>query len=124
MATVGEVMSTEIVTVQQTDTLGHVARVMRTNDVGSAIVVDEAGAGVGIITERDLVESVASSRNPDLGTAESWMRAELSLISPDAALAEAIHAMREDGVRHLAVGAGGQLLGVVSIRDLLAGSAA
>ena len=124
MATVGELMSTEVVTVRPTDTLGHVARVLRGRNVGSAIVLDEAGRAVGIITERDLVESVASSRNPDVGTAQSWMSPGVRMLPPDTPLPEAARAMRDGGVRHLAVGEGGRLLGVISMRDLLAGSQA
>jgi CBS domain-containing protein len=122
MATVGEVMSTDVVTVRRTDTLGHVARILRARNVGSAVVLGDDGASVGIITERELVESVASSRNPDVGTAESWMSPGLSMVPPTAPLSAAIAAMRDGGVRHLAVGENGRLLGVVSLRDLLAGA--
>jgi CBS domain-containing protein len=123
MATVGDLMSTDVVTVRPTDTLGHVARVLRSRNVGSAVVLDDTGRTVGIITERDLVESVASSRNPDVGTAQSWMSPDVRMIHPAASPAEAVRAMRDGGVRHLTVGDGERLLGVVSMRDLLAGTA-
>lgn len=122
MATVGELMSTEVVTVRTTDTLGYVARVLRSRNVGSAIVLDTAGRPAGIITERDLVESVASSRNPGAGTAQSWMRPGIRMLSADTPLPEAAQAMRDGGVRHLAVGDDERVLGVISMRDLLAGS--
>ena len=74
MATLADVMSRDILTVARSATLGEVARQLRSQNVGSALVVDEANAPIGIITERELVDSVAASRNPDAGVAESWMK--------------------------------------------------
>jgi signal-transduction protein with cAMP-binding, CBS, and nucleotidyltransferase domain len=112
-------MSRDILTVARDATLGHVARVLRERNVGSAMVVDDAMTPVGIITERELVDSVAASRNPDLGLAESWMQADPRTIEATASIHDASVAMREADVRHLPVVADGRLTGVVSIRDLL-----
>jgi len=119
MQTVGEAMTKDVLTVPQTATLGQVARSMRARNVGSAVVLDNSGSVTGIISERDLVESVARSRNPDVGTAESWMQRDVLMISPETAVPDAVAMMRVAGVRHLPVGTG-TLLGIVSIRDLLA----
>jgi CBS domain-containing protein len=119
MASVGDVMTSEIVTVGEHDTLGTVARTLRHHNIGSAIVVNEGGEPVGIITERDLVESVAASRNPDQGTAESWMTRELVTIERDAELSRARELMTEHTIRHLAVVENGKVVGVLSIRDVL-----
>jgi CBS domain-containing protein len=120
MQTVGDVMTKDVLTVPKTATLGQVARSMRARNVGSAIVVDERGGVAGIISERELVESVARSRNPDVGTAESCMNQEVRTISPATGIAEAVEAMRLAGVRHLPVVDDGTLSGIVSMRDLLA----
>jgi len=117
--TVGDIMTTDVLTVKQTATLGEVARAMRHRNVGSAIVVGEAGEPVGIISERELVESVARSRNPDQGTAQSWMNADLVLAGPETDTTHALEAMSEHHVRHLTVVREGRLVGVVSMRDLV-----
>ena len=120
MATVSSVMTRDIVSVPHQATLGEVARALRGRNIGSAIVLDDAGGPVGIISERELVDSVAASRNPDVGIAESWMRGGLSPVPSAATIAEASTQMREQNVRHLPVVDDGQLVGIVSIRDLLA----
>ncbi len=119
MTTVADVMSRDILTVQPDATLGQVARALRSRNVGSALVTDSAGRPVGIISERELVDSVAGSRNPDIGVAESWMRANPTAVESSATLADASTLMREANVRHLPVTADGVVVGVVSIRDLL-----
>lgn len=120
MPTVGDVMTKEVLAVPKTATLGQVARSMRGRNVGSAVVLDEHGAVAGLISERELVESVARSRNPDVATAESCMRQDVRAVAPSTGIAEAVEAMRVAGVRHLPVVEGGELAGIVSMRDLLA----
>jgi signal-transduction protein with cAMP-binding, CBS, and nucleotidyltransferase domain len=121
MATVGDVMTTDILTVPSTATLGEVARRLRARNVGSAVVVDGAEQPLGIITDRELVDSVAASRNPDQGQAGSWMRPEMWSVDRGASLEEASALMRDANVRHLPVTAEGRVVGIVSIRDLLVG---
>ena len=120
MATVSDVMTRDILTVARGATLGQVARELRARNVGSALVVDEAHALVGIITERELVNSVAASRNPDVGLVESWMIAAATSVEATSSLAEASGLMRVHSVRHLPVTEDGRLVGIVSVRDLLA----
>jgi len=120
--TVADVMTRDILTVARSATLGQVARELRSRNVGSALVVDEGNAPIGIITERELVDSVAASRNPDAGVAESWMKAEPATIEASASLTDASAVMRVNEVRHLPVTEDGRLVGIVSMRDLLAGA--
>ncbi len=119
MWTVGDVMTDKLVTVGVDKTLGEVARALRRHDVGSAIVVDESAKPLGIITERDLVESVAASRNPDQGQARSWMSEDLVTVDRTTALDEARRLMTLHAIRHLPVTDGGAIVGVISIRDLI-----
>jgi signal-transduction protein with cAMP-binding, CBS, and nucleotidyltransferase domain len=122
MATVGDVMTTDILAVPSTATLGEVARQLRARNVGSAIVVDAGEQPLGLITERELVDSVAASRNPDHGQAGSWLREQAGTVERSASLDEASTRMRDAGVRHLTVTEDGRLVGIVSIRDLLVGT--
>jgi len=123
LSTIADIMSTDILTVRLSATLGEVARTLRGRNVGSAIVVDDGGVHAGIITERELVDSVAASRNPDQGQAASWMRTDYPTILATAAMDEATESMRDANVRHLpVVDEGGVVVGVISIRDLLVGT--
>jgi len=122
MATVSDVMTTDILSVRSTATLGEVARQLRARNVGSAIVVDAGEQPLGLITERELVDSVAASRSPDHGQAGSWLREQIASVERTASLDEASARMRDAGVRHLTVTEHGRLVGIVSIRDLLVGT--
>jgi signal-transduction protein with cAMP-binding, CBS, and nucleotidyltransferase domain len=122
VAIVRDVMTTDILTVPGTATLGEVARRMRARNVGSAVVLDDAGGPQGLITERELVDSVAASRSPDLAQAASWMRPEMWSVEGSASLDEASARMRDANVRHLPVTEDGRVVGIVSIRDLLVGA--
>lgn len=116
-----EHMSRDVVTVLATATLGEVARTIRARNVGSAVVLDAGSAPLGLISERELVDSVAASRNPDQGQAGSWMRRDgVDSVSPNATLVDASRAMRDAGVRHLTVVEDNVVVGVISIRDILA----
>ena len=121
MTTLAHVMSTDVLTVPQDASLSHVARALRTRNVGSAIVVDADARPLGIISERELVDSVAGGRNPDQGTAQLWMRPDLLSASAETSTEGAAEMMRVHNVRHLPVLSEGRVVGVVSIRDLLVG---
>jgi CBS domain-containing protein len=121
VTTLAEVMTTTVLTVAQDAPLSHVARALRSRNVGSAIVIDSEENALGIISERELVDSVAGGRNPDQGTAQLWMRPEMLMASVDTTAEDAAEMMRAHNVRHLPVARDGKVVGVVSIRDLLMG---
>ena len=119
--TIEQVMSREVLTVRAGATLGEVARVLRGRNVGSALVVDEAGAPVGLISERELVDSVAGSRSPDQGQASTWTTDGFLALPRTTTLGAANDAMRDGRQRHAAVtDDAGAVIGILSIRDLLA----
>ncbi|MBM3677997.1 MAG: CBS domain-containing protein [Actinobacteria bacterium] len=121
MTRLADVMTTDVLTVSENATLSQVARALRSRNVGSAIVIDEQELAIGIISERELVDSVAGGRNPDQGTAQLWMRPELLTANVDTSAEEATEIMRANNVRHLPVSSDGKVVGVVSISDLLVG---
>ena len=118
MDTVGEVMSRDVVCVQETTTLGSVARSLRAADASVALVLDGFGDVVGIVTERELVDAVAASRHPDIGTAQSWMRRDFVVIPSTSSLADAESMMRAGEFRELPVMDAGALVGIVSSSDI------
>lgn len=64
-------------TVRSGATLGQAARVLRAASADVVVVLDASEQPIGILTERELVDSVAASRHPDFGTVDSWMRTDV-----------------------------------------------
>jgi len=91
---------------------------MRRRDVGAAVVY-EGGDLVGIFTERDLLRAIADSRHPDQHHVRTYMTPNPITLPPDHSPSEAAQIMAERKFRHIPVLEGGQLIGIVSIRDLV-----
>jgi len=112
-------MSDVVLTIGPGHTLHQAARLMAERKVGAAVVMDPDGAGPGILTERDILESVAQGQNPDEECASDHLTAELVFAAPDWSLEEAAVAMVQGGFRHLIVVEHGDIAGVVSMRDIV-----
>jgi CBS domain-containing protein len=110
--------SGDVLTIEPTVTLGEAARAMRRRDVGAAVVY-EGGDLVGIFTERDLLRAIADSRHPDQHHVRTYMTPNPITLPPDHLPSEAARIMAERKFRHIPVLEGGQLIGIVSIRDLV-----
>ena len=98
--------------------LADAAEAMADQEVDYVVVIDNREL-VGILTERDIV--VAVSEGTDLGAAivEEWMSESPDTFKPDVTVAEGVAWLLETGYRHLPVMAESELLGVVTIRDLM-----
>lgn len=99
-------------------TLGDAAEALVANDVGSLGVVADRQL-VGIITERDLVRGVAAGADPEDATVAEWMADAPDTFAPDVDVEAAALWLLEVGYRHMPVMDEGELLGIVSIRDIL-----
>ena len=88
-----------------------------TQRVGSVVVVDDDRA-VGILTERDLVRIAAVGRRAR-ETVADWMTADPDSVGPDVDATTAFASLAEHGYRHIPVVDDGQLVGIVSMRDLM-----
>jgi CBS domain-containing protein len=108
----------EVLTIESNATLGAAARQMWNRSVGAAVVVEEDEI-VGIFTERDLLRAIADSRHPDQGQVQSYMTPDPVTLPPDHLPSEAAQIMHERKFRHIPVVEDGELIGVVSIRDLV-----
>jgi CBS domain-containing protein len=85
-----------------------------------ALLVCDAGKPVGMFTERDLMNSVILARlDPATTTVGEVMSREVVYVEPTAAAAEAMAVMTERRCRHLPVASEGQLMGLISIGDLV-----
>jgi CBS domain-containing protein len=112
-------MSEVVLTIGPGHTLRAAAKLMAERKVGAAVVIDPEGAGPGILTERDLLESVARGQDPDTERAAEHLTANTVAASPNWSLEEAAVAMIRGGFRHLIVVDGGDIAGVVSMRDIV-----
>ena len=118
MATLGELMTKEVLEVAPEDTLGQAAEAMVERGVGSAVVSD-FGRLIGILTERDLLKAVAGRVHTSEARVREWMTADPITASESDSADEAIRTMLDNGFRHLPVVAAGRTVGVVSLRELM-----
>jgi len=116
---VHEAMSTAVVQLGPDHTLRQAAQLMSRRHVGSAIIVDPDGSGVGIITERDILKAIGADLDPDVERTAEHITWEVVYASPTWTIEEAASAMVRGGFRHLVVLDGDEVLGVISVRDVL-----
>jgi CBS domain-containing protein len=116
---VSEGMSSVVLEVGPGHSLRDAARRMADRGVGAAVVVDPEGQGPGIITERDLLQSIGRGESPDDEKVADHLSARLTFAAPDWSLERAADAMVRGGFRHLVVVDGGETVGVLSMRDIV-----
>ncbi len=116
---VREGMSTVVLTVGPGHTLREAAKQMGSRGVGAAVVLDPDAAGPGIITERDILRSIGLGEDPDVERVGAHLTADIVYAAPDWSLEEAATAMVTGGFRHLIVLDGGDITGVLSVRDIV-----
>jgi CBS domain-containing protein len=107
------------VTVAPRCTLHDAARAMAERKVGAAVVIDPEQPGPGIITERDVLMSVGAGEDPNTEVVSDHLSPELTFAAPDWSLERAAEAMVRGGFRHLVVVDGGEMVGVLSMRDIV-----
>jgi CBS domain-containing protein len=112
-------MSKVVLTVNTGHTLREAATAMAERSVGAAVVIDPDQPGPGIVTERDILESIGKGQSPDTEKVGDHLSANLTFASPDWSLERAAEAMVRGKFRHLVVVDGGDLVGVLSMRDIV-----
>jgi len=117
VATVGELMTREVVTVDPADTIGEAAEKMIDARIG-AVLVSDFGSVIGILTERDVLRAVAHRTHSSEARVRQWMTREVVTVPPSMDADEAARTMLERNFRHLPVVDDGRPVGIVSIRDL------
>jgi CBS domain-containing protein len=112
-------MSEVVLTIGPAHTLREAARMMAARKVGAAVVVDRDHAGVGILTERDILLSVAAGQNPDDEVADAHCTQDLVFAGRHWTMEAAAAAMVRGGFRHLVVAEGQDVVGLLSMRDIV-----
>jgi CBS domain-containing protein len=92
---------------------------MRDRNVGAAVVVDPDAPGPGVITERDILLSVGRGEDVDVELVADHLTAKLTFASPEWSLERAAAAMVRGSFRHLVVVDAGDLIGILSMRDIV-----
>ena len=115
---VRDVASPAVVAVGPGQSVRDAARLMSRHRVGSAVVQD-AEQLVGVLTERDVLNTVANGADPDQTKVDDIMTRDVVTVGPNWDLVEAAREMASRRIRHLVVYDGGQLVGVLSVRDVL-----
>ncbi|MFF5500628.1 cyclic nucleotide-binding/CBS domain-containing protein [Streptomyces roseolus] len=115
---VRDAMSTVVLTIGPAHTLRQAARLMSARRVGAAVVLD-GDAGLGILTERDILNSIGRGEDPDREPAGSHTTRDVVFAAPGWTLQEAAEAMTRGGFRHLVVLDDLGPVGMVSVRDII-----
>src|SRR5437588_4446652 len=117
MTTVGEIMCSTLVSVEPTATVAEAATVMGGRHVGSTLVMDP-GSLAGIFTERDILRALSQDFDAPSHPVSHWMTRDPMTVPPQTPVDDALDLMLSKGFRHLPIEDGGQIVGVVSMRDL------
>ncbi len=112
-------MSSMVLTVGPGHTLRAAAKLMAERKIGAAVVVDPDAAGPGILTERDVLDAIGRGQDVDAELVGDHLTSDVVFASPDWSLEEAAVAMVRGGFRHLIVCDASEILGILSVRDVV-----
>jgi signal-transduction protein with cAMP-binding, CBS, and nucleotidyltransferase domain len=112
-------MSRVILTVGTGHTLREAARRMSEKGVGAAVVLDEEQPGPGLVSERDILQSLGRGEDPDVERVGAHMTDTIISAAPEWSLERAAMEMSARHIRHLVVVEGGELVGILSMRDIV-----
>lgn len=116
---VRDAMTTVVLTIGPAHTLRQAAALMSARQVGAAVVFDPDTSGLGILTERDILNSLGAGQDPDHETSQSHTTTDVVFAAEEWTLEQASEAMTRGGFRHLIVLRGQEPVGVVSVRDIV-----
>jgi CBS domain-containing protein len=116
---VRDAMSKMVLQVGPDHTLRQTAELMSSRRVGSAVVIDPEGSGIGIITERDMLYAIGKGLDPDTERTADHITWDVVYAGPSWTLEAAAAAMVRGGFRHLVVLEDNDVLGIISVRDIL-----
>ena len=116
---VREGMSNVVLTLGPGHTLRDAATRMTEKAVGAAVVIDEESPGPRIISERDILNSLGKGEDPDSESVGDHMSDMLISAAPDWSLERAATEMAKRHIRHLVVVDSGDLVGILSMRDIV-----
>ena len=112
-------MTRMVLTVGPAHTLREASRQMSARHVGAAVVTDPEHAGIGILTERDILDSVGAGQDPDTELVADHRTTDVVFASPGWTLEHAASTMVRGNFRHLVVIEDNEVVGLLSMRDIV-----
>jgi CBS domain-containing protein len=116
---VRDAMTEHVLTITPGRSLREAARFMCDHNVGAVVIIDPEEPGPGIVTERDVVRSLGKGEDPDSELVRDHLTSRATFADGDWDLEQAADAMARGGFRHLVVIDEGELVGIISMRDLI-----
>jgi len=116
---VRDAMTEEVLTITPGRSLREAARFMCDHNVGAVVIIDPEEPGPGIVTERDVVRSLGHGEDPDRELVKDHLTARATFADAEWDLEKAADAMAKGGFRHLVVVEGGEVQGIISMRDII-----
>jgi CBS domain-containing protein len=116
---VADIMTAAAVTDAPDDTLSEASAKMWQQQTGSLLIVED-GSLIGIVTERDLLRHVGEGKDPKSVSLRDVMTTDVVTITPETTMHDAARIMFDHWFRHLpVVTESGEIVGIISLRDLL-----
>lgn len=116
---ISKILSRDCITVQHDETLRSVATTLKNNKIGAVPVLDGSGALVGILSERDLVQSLPQKIDLDTHLAADLMTTDLIVTSPEVSSSDLMKLITDHKIRHIPIISEDGFLGIVSIGDVV-----
>jgi CBS domain-containing protein len=117
--TARDAMSSVVLTIGPTHTLREAAKRMSERKVGAVVVMDPDHDQPGILTERDVLDAIGAGQDVDVEQVQAHLTGDIVVASPDWSLNQAAAAMMAGGFRHLVVCEGSEVVGMLSVRDIV-----
>ncbi|MGD9701129.1 MAG: CBS domain-containing protein [Acidimicrobiia bacterium] len=117
-STIRDVMTSELVTCPATATITEAARLMRDRNIGDVLVTRDGDQLTGIVTDRDLVVRCLADGAAGDATIDQACTGNVTSVTPDSSIDDAIQLMRENSLRRLPVVDDGRAVGIVTLGDL------
>jgi CBS domain-containing protein len=112
-------MTDVVLTLGPAHTLREASRQMSGRGVGAVVVTDSEQAGIGILTERDILDSIGAGQDPDAELVADHRTSDVVFASPGWTLEQAAEAMVRGNFRHLVVIEDYEVIGLLSMRDIV-----
>jgi CBS domain-containing protein len=117
--TARDAMSGVVISIGPTHTLREAAKRMSERRVGAVVVMDPDNDQPGILTERDVLDAIGQGQDVDTEPVHAHLTGDIVVASPDWSLDQAAAAMLTGGFRHLVVCEGTEVVGMLSVRDIV-----
>jgi len=110
----------DVISASPGNTLSEICDILTRHRIGAVVILDEAGALAGIVSERDIVRTVSGSGPDSLSKAvRDCMTQKVVTCSRGDTIASVMGRMTEGRFRHMPIAEGGKIVGVISIGDVV-----